>query len=322
MTDASVPTALDVVTLGEAMALFLAEPLRGVRGARTFTRSIAGAETNIAIGLRRLGRPTGWIGRVGDDPLGHATLDVLRAEAVDVSQVVVDAEAPTGLLIRDQHPERTIEVLYYRSRSAGSRLRADDIDPGYVARARLLHLTGITPGLSGTACDATRRAFELARERGLRVSFDPNLRAKIWDGKTAARTLEPFLAADVVLTGLAEGEALSSRSGRRDVASWFLDHGAKLVAVKEGRAGAWATDGDATWECPARPVTVADPVGAGDAFAAGFLHGWLDGHGVDDCLTLGTRVAGLALQSPGDFEGLPYRPELDHILAHEPDVDR
>jgi 2-dehydro-3-deoxygluconokinase len=300
----------EVVTFGETMALFVTEPARRLRGARTFARSIAGAESNVAIGLARLGRRAGWFGRVGDDPLGHALLDTLRGEGVDTSRAVVDADGPTGVLIRDRPTERRIDVLYYRAGSAGGRLAAADVDADYVVGADLLHVTGITPALGDGPRAATRRAVEVAREHGVAVSFDPNLRTKLWDAEEAARVLVQLVDADVVLAGLEEAEALSGRAGAEAAAGWFLDGGADLVVVKLGVDGAWATDGERSWAAPAHPVTVVDPVGAGDAFAAGFVYGLLDGRPPSAAVEVAHVVAARALRGTGDWETLPRREEL------------
>ena len=204
----------ELVTFGESMGLLLTEPARPLRGAAGFARSIAGAESNVAVGLSRLGHPSGWFGRVGDDAFGLGILDALRREGVDVDRARVDPEAPTGLLIRDRHPQRRIQVLYYRHGSAGSRLGPGDVDEGYIAGARVLHVTGITPALSDSCLEGVRAAMDGARRRGVTVCFDPNLRLRLWSAQRAAATIEPLLAsADIVLTGDGETEKLSGRGG-------------------------------------------------------------------------------------------------------------
>src|SRR4051812_3116972 len=164
---------LDVVTFGEAMALMLAEPGVPLRRAHTFRRQVAGAESNVAVGLARLGHRVGWFGRVGADAFGDVVLATLRAEGVDVSRAVVDDTAPTGLLIRDCSAVRPTEVAYYRRGSADSRVAAPDVDPAYVAGAGWLHVSGITPVLSSSAGAATVAAVEAARDAGVRVCLDP-----------------------------------------------------------------------------------------------------------------------------------------------------
>lgn len=312
---------LDLVTFGEAMTLLVAEAESRLRHAGRFARSIAGAESNVAIGLSRLGRRTAWIGRVGDDPFGHALLDTLRAERVGLSRAIIDDRAPTGLLIRDRAANR-IEVLYYRAASAGSRLQPEDIDQDLIRTARLLHVTGITPALSDESRRATGYAVEVARDHEVPVSFDPNLRAKLWQGRRPADIMAGYAGSDIILAGLGEAERLSGRTGRRPAAAWFLEHGAKLVVIKQGSEGAWATDGERVWQAPAIETRCIDPVGAGDAFAAGFLHGWLEGEDPQRCLALGNAVAALKIQLPGDMDGLPYRHELDDFLTGTEDVAR
>lgn len=313
----------EVVTFGETMGLLVTEPPLPLRHAAGFTRSVAGAESNVAIGLSRLGHSAGWFGRVGDDAFGQGILDTLRRESVDLRCAAVDPVAPTGLLVRDRHPQRRIQVLYYRHGSAGSRLGPDDVDESYVSGARILHVTGITPALSASCLEAVRRALDIARRHSVTVCFDPNLRQRLWTPEQAAATIGPLLSsADIVLAGEGEVEQLSGCGDREQGALWFLKHGAGLTVVKLGDAGAWATDGMQEWTAPPHPVTVVDPVGAGDAFAAGFLSGWLRGFGVAGCLAEGNVAGSMSVQVPGDIEGLPYRADVDAVLAGEFEVDR
>src|SRR5262249_26683515 len=155
---------------------FLTEPARPLREAHTFVRSVAGAESNVAIGMVRLGLKAAWCGRVGDDALGLSILDRLSAEGVDVSQAIIDPDGWTGVLVRDRHHERTVSVAYARRGSAGSGLIPADVDADWIASARVLHVTGITPALSMTAAETVGRAIELARAAGVDVSFDVNHR--------------------------------------------------------------------------------------------------------------------------------------------------
>lgn len=313
----------DVVTVGEAMALLVTEPPLPLRAARTFHRSIAGAESNVAIGVVRLGRSAGWIGRVGNDPFGLGILDHLRAEAVDITHAVVDDDAPTGVLIRDRHTERPIHVIYHRAGSAGSRVGPADIDEEYVAGARVLHLTGITPALSSSARAAVLRAAEIAEEHGVTITLDPNLRLKLWSAAEAAAALEPLVAvADVVFVGDREAVQLSGHEDPEEAVGWFVDLGAGLVVSKRGADGSSATDGTETWSAPAYPVDPVDVIGAGDAFAAGFLVARLEGAGVAAALRVGNAAGALCIQVPGDVEGLPYRADLAALRDGAVDVDR
>lgn len=312
---------LDVVTFGEALAVFLAEPQVPLAAATGFRRTVAGAELNVAVGLARLGHRVGWFGRVGADVLGESVVRALRAEDVDVSRVRRDPAA-TGLLIRDCHTGRPAEVLYHRAGSAGSRLHPDDVDPAYVEGARVLHVSGITPVLGDDPRAATDTCVTAARAAGVSVSFDPNIRRKLCEPALAAEILRPLAAqADLVLAGEDEAELLSGRRGS-DAAGWFLDRGARLVVLKRGARGAWATDGHDTWEQPAHPVPVVDTVGAGDAFAAGLLSAWLRDVPPPAALREAALVAALVVNAAGDLDGLPTAAHRDALLSGGDDVDR
>jgi 2-dehydro-3-deoxygluconokinase len=306
------------------MCLMRAETGQPLRTARNFVRSVAGAESNLAIGLARLGEPVGWFGRVGDDGLGLGILDTLRAESVDVSRAIVDPSRSTGVLVRDTHAERRIQVVYARRESAGGALGPDDLDPAYLGSARLLHVTGITPALSSQAREATYAALAIAASNGIPVSFDPNIRRRLWrDPAEMISALAPIAeGAAIILAGLGEGQVLSGAQTHDDVAKYFLGHGARMVVLRLGAEGSWGTDGVRSWHSPATPVQVCDPIGAGDAFNAGFLSAWLDGCDLPDAMARGNQAAAMSLQSHGDYEGFPYRSDLTTPLDGVAEADR
>jgi 2-dehydro-3-deoxygluconokinase len=303
---------LDVVTLGESMVLLLAEQSGPMREATTFRRHIAGAESNLAIGLSRLGHSTGWFSRVGDDEFGRALVFRIRGEGVDTSHVIADPQAPTGLVIRERREAGPIEQVYYRRGSAASRMSAGDLDQAYIASAKFLHLTGITPALSPGCRETVFAAAEMARAAGVRVVLDPNYRSKLWD-PAAARSVMRDLAArsDLVLPGLDEAELLTGESDPEAAARQLRQLGPSLVVVKLGAQGALALAEDEVIRVPGTPVErIVDPVGAGDAFAAGFLAGLLRGFATDAAVRLGNRCGALAMLSPGDMESLPRWEEV------------
>ncbi len=314
----------DVVTFGESMALFRADPAEPLRTARRFTRSIAGAESNVAVGLARLGCGVGWFGRVGDDPLGLGILDTLRGEGVDVSHAIVDDAAPTGILVRDTHAERRIDVVYARLSSAGSRLCSSDLDEAYLRSARVLHVTGITPALSQAAYEATAEAIRLAADAGVTVCFDPNIRRRLWPDMAAAQhALLPIAErSQIVLAGHAEAALLTGLETPDAAAQWFADHGVTMVAIKLGADGALGVCNGTSYHGAALSVHPADPIGAGDAFDAGFLCAWLRGAQVAECVDDGNLAAGLSIQVCGDIEGLPYSHEMQERRANNLETNR
>jgi 2-dehydro-3-deoxygluconokinase len=315
-----------VVTLGESMVLFRAEQSGPLREATTFRRHIAGAESNLAIGLARLGHDAGWIGRVGDDEFGRAIVFRLRGEGVDVSRVIVDADAPTGVVFREQREHGPIEVAYYRRGSAASRLSVSDLDAGYIASARYLHLTGITPALSETCRAAVFAAAEIARAAGVSVVLDPNLRLKLWRRDEARAVLRELATrCDVLLPGAEEAELLTGEAEPAVAARALLGIGPKLVVIKVGAQGCmavWTESADLLHIAAAPLARVVDPVGAGDAFAAGFLSGCLRGLDLAETLALANRCGAAAMAAPGDVEALPRWQDVEAAWPLGVDVHR
>ncbi len=197
-------TTTEVVTLGECLISLIAARPGSLAEAAVFERQIAGAEANVAVGLARLGHTAIYIGRVGGDGFGTAIVRRLRGEGVDVSQLEVDPEATTGLMVRERRVLGAAEVVYARTGSAGSRVSPDDVrraqTHGVFGEGRWLHLTGITPALSDTAMAAVECAIDVAKESKMTVSFDVNLRRRLWSDDVAGPVLRPLAArSDVVL---------------------------------------------------------------------------------------------------------------------------
>jgi len=306
----------EAITCGEAMLLMLAEPGMPLDHAVSFRRSVAGAESNVAQGLARLGHWARWIGRVGDDPAGEAVLRELRADGVDVSGAEMDPRAPTGLLLRDSHPQRAIDVQYYRAGSAASLLSPDQIRVEVLEGARVVHISGITPMLSESAAQAAWALIERARQVGAAVSFDPNVRRKLGGDHEWIRVVGPILReADLVIAGEDELELLLG-GGAEETAKALLTMGhARTVVVKRRDHSAVAVSQNG--QCVQAPfnVRVVDPVGAGDAFAAGWLSAWLRGERPEQALAEAACVAALVVQAPGDTDGLPTAYARDRALA-------
>jgi 2-dehydro-3-deoxygluconokinase len=294
------------------MVLFLAEQAGPLREAVTFRKHIGGAEANVAIGVCRLGHSAGWISRVGDDELGRAILLRLRGEGVDVSRATADSVAPTGVMIRERREVGPIQVAYYRRGSAASRLSPSDLDEAYIRQAKALHLTGITPALSESCRAAVFAAAEIARAAGVPVVLDPNLRLKLWSAEEARTTLRDLVRlADVLLPGSDEAELLSGVADPEAAARELLRLGPRLVVVKVGGSGCVAvTDSEVTLAAGVPLPRVVDPVGAGDAFAAGFHVGRLRQMDLTQTLWLANRCGALAMTVPGDIEGFPRWEEV------------
>lgn len=313
---------LDLVTLGEAL-VGLDSGGRRLESAPTLTKSVGGAESNTAIGLARLGHRAAFIGRVGDDPPGREVERTLRGEGVDITHLVCDPSRPTGLMLKERTHSQ-VSVYYYRSASAGSALEVADIAVDLIARARVLHLTGITLALGQGPRKAALAAATAARGAGVAVSLDANFRHKMATPEELVEQFEDMAPlADHVLLSWSEAVVCAGSDEQASVHGYARGLGAANVVVKGPRGGAVAfTDGQLVAEVEPASVEVVDPIGAGDGFAVGYLHGLLVGDDVQGRLDAGAWVAGRAVGHLGDYEGLPSARELAAEALPRPGVAR
>lgn len=293
----------EVVTLGECMAVLYPPDPVAIDGAPTLLLDIGGAESNMAIQLRRLGHSARFVSRVGDDPFGRRIVGTLAQFGVDTNFVTVDPAAPTGVFFREWLADGTRRVYYYRAGSAAARLGPADLRPEAFAGARIVHLTGITPALSPGCAAAVGRAIELARAAGAQVAFDPNYRARLWDEATARTALLPLIAqADILLMGHEDAQAILGTADAASAIEQASAMGVGVVVFKQAEHGATAQAGGRRVHMPAHPVAaVVDPVGAGDAFDAGFLAGLLRGYQLEEALALGARLGAATVGALGDY---------------------
>ncbi|MEY9847292.1 2-dehydro-3-deoxygluconokinase [Streptacidiphilus sp. BW17] len=312
------------VTLGEALATATGTQPGTPTAGSPLRLSFAGAESNVAIGLARLGHAATWIGRLGDDDPGRMVLRGLRGEGVTVPATRTAEPAPTAFMLKQQRTADRVFVTYYRTGSAGSRLDEGDVDPQSISSAAVLHVTGITPALGPGPRRAVQRALEVAREHATLISLDVNYRSALWSPRQAACVLGPLAAhADVVFAGSEELDLVTDAGSRtaQQRAADLRANGVREVVVKDGARGAWALHSEGLTRVAARHVTCVDPVGAGDAFAAGYLSALLDGLPVPDRLERGTLCGAACVSTRGDWEGLPHRGELA-MLATADNVRR
>jgi sugar/nucleoside kinase (ribokinase family) len=309
------PDSLDVVTFGEAMLLMVAHEAGPLEKADTLHKRTAGAETNVAIGLARLGLRVGWASRLGTDSMGQYLIAAMQGEGIDCSHVVCDPQQRTGFQFKTRVNDGSDPfVESHRKESAASHMGVADVDTPWLLGARHLHATGIFPALSPTTLPAARLAMELMRTGGRTVSYDPNLRPGLWPSTEVMRTTINELAshADWVLPGLEEGLILTGESTPEGVAQFYLNLGAKLVLVKLGSKGAYFQSRQESGYVAGFPVaTVVDTVGAGDGFAVGVISALLEGLSPRAAAQRGAWIGARAVQVLGDSEGLPTRAELD-----------
>ena len=312
-----------LVTLGETLGLLVAEDVGPLSLARGMRLGMGGAESNVAIGVARLGLPATWIGCLGDDPIGDLIERQLLAERVRC--LVRRDPAPTALMLRERRTSTAARVSYYRHGSAGSRLRPSDLPDGVVEGAGVLHLSGITPALGPEPAEAVWEAMRRARQAAVPVSVDLNFRSRLWDAATAAPVFRELAAgADILFAGDDEARIAlecDAAVGPEPLVEALAALGPSEVVVKLGRRGALARVDGELIEVPAVPVHAVDTVGAGDAFVAGYLASRLLGRGVRERLSTAAVTGAFAVTVPGDWEALPRPHELT-LLTSDQDVQR
>ncbi|MGW6279555.1 sugar kinase [Kribbella sp. NPDC055071] len=301
----------DLLTVGETMvSVRTGRPMRLGGEAHL---SIAGSESNVAIGVARLGHDAAWLGAVGNDEPGRLIQRTLRAENVDTTWMRFSDDSFTGFIAFDQPSHDITRVSYHRRGSAGSTLTADETTAALDAtQPRLLHVTGITPALSDTARAATVAAVRKASAAGVHVSLDVNYRARLWSRAAAAAALRELLPH--IHTVFASDDELDLLTDAPDPVADLLtnvDH----VIVTAGGKGAWAHSADGTIHRPALPVTVIDSIGAGDAFVSGYLSATLDNLSPEARLDRATTSGAFCVTALGDWESLPTRTDLG-LLNH------
>ncbi|GAA1686609.1 sugar kinase [Microbacterium lacus] len=299
-----------LLTLGETMALLRPTAPLALEHANELAIGVGGAESNVAIGVARLGLPSAWIGRVGDDALGRRVLRELRGESVEV-HARVEVAAPTGLMIKEPVAQVT-RVRYHRYGSAGSMISPEDVDEGMVRLAGVVHVTGITPAISSSAAEAVDRLIDLAHAFRVPVSFDVNHRSFLWRDRDPSPVYRRLAAkATIVFAGVEEAELLVGEGSPADLSRRLSQLGPGQAIVKLGSRGCVSyIDGNFA-EVPAIGVTVVDTVGAGDAFVAGYLTGFLEGRSAAERVDLAVRCGAFACLGPGDWESSPHRSQLE-----------
>ena len=303
MSSTSSPvSAPEIVCVGETMALITPTDA-ALATAGHATIGIAGAESNVSAGVAATGHRVAWASRLGADPLGDRIASELERRGVEL-WVERDDTTPTGVMFKDPGVESS-SVYYYRRGSAASRMEAGFLTPERLDGVRIVHTTGITPALSASCSEMVDRLFADARTAGALVSFDVNDRRPLWSREDAAETLARLAdAADITFVGRDEAERIWGTATAAEIRA-FLPNCALLI-VKDGDIGATAYDGDAEPVfVPAPVVDVVEPVGAGDAFASGFLAATLDGADLAARLSAGHAAAERVLLIAADLPALP-----------------
>lgn len=305
--------AAAVACVGETMVSFIPSDGAALDATEKLGLNTAGAESNVAMYLADHGIDARWVSALGDDAFGRRVLQHVRTAGVDVSAVRTHPTRPTGLLFKDPAKGGGTKVSYYRHGSAASAMGRDVLDEEVMRTADLWHFTGITPALSASCRDLVETA--LGGGHATPISFDVNYRPAVWREPPGPVLLRLAEAAEIVFVGLDEAQALWGSDVRRSEDIRALLPSPGIVVVKDSANAATAFHGAARATVPALAVDVVEPVGAGDAFAAGFLVGHLRGESAERCLRRGHLIAASALSVTGDHGPLPDPALTDELLA-------
>ena len=309
-----------ILTLGEPMALFVAEEEGSLENIEHFSRFVAGAEVNFSIGMVRLGHQVTYITQLGDDPFGKGIEKFLKNSHIDTSYLTYEAQYVTGMQWKEKVKNGDPQVFSSRRNSAASHMSIETIKALNWDGFDHIHLTGIPPALSAGCRELVYELMTQARAKGVQISYDPNLRFGLWpDKEEMVRVINELACrADIVFPGIDEGTLLTGKESVEEIAAFYHDAGVKTVVIKLGAEGAYTSSEGRCFYTQGFPVErVVDTVGAGDGFAVGVVSGILEGLPLEEAVKRGTAIGALAVMSPGDNDGLPDRESLTAFMQKE-----
>jgi 2-dehydro-3-deoxygluconokinase len=300
----------DLLAIGEAL-IELNQPSEGA----PFVQGFGGDTSNAMIAAARLGADAAYFTAVGADRFGQALTELWLSEGVDASRIVVNGGAHTGLYFVAHGPEGHA-FSYMRAGSAASRIGESDLPIDRIRAAKILHASGISQAISSSAADAVFAAIDIARDAGRLVSYDPNLRLKLWPLRRARAIIhEAMRACDIALPGLDDAEHLTGLRDPDAIASFYLELGARVVVVKMGRGGALAATSNARERIYSHPVKAVDATGAGDCFDGAFLTEYGRTGDPFAAARFANVAAALSTLGYGAVKPLPRRAAVEAALA-------
>lgn len=306
-----------IMTVGEPMALFVADREGSLEEIERFDRYVAGAEVNFSIGMSRLGHQVTYITQLGMDPFGKSIEKFLQQNDIDTTYLKYESNYLTGMMWKQKVVSGDPEVFSARKNSAASHMGLDTIAHLNWEGFDHIHLTGIPPALSASCREMVYKLMEEARARGVLISYDPNLRPGLWaDKQEMVRVINDLACrADIVLPGIEEGRLLTGKQEVNEIADFYHEAGVKSVVIKLGAKGAFTSSEGSQFYTDGFPVErVVDTVGAGDGFAVGVISGILEGLPLEEAVKRGAAIGALAVMSPGDNDGLPDKSGLDAYM--------
>ncbi|WP_309245740.1 sugar kinase [Virgibacillus pantothenticus] len=315
---------LDIITIGEAMIVFNPGSAGPLQFVNTFEKRVGGAELNLAIGCSRLGMKAGYISRLGNDEFGRYIRHFIRGEGIETSQLHLVDGYPTSLNFKERMEDGSTRTFYYRDKSPMATLSTSDLDENYFKQAKILHLTGVYPAIGDHHITVMERAIELAKKHDVKISFDPNIRLRMWTKEKARSVLEKILPkVDILLAGDEEMNIIIGEKEPRAIIHKVKDLGISFVAVKQGDRGSVGYyQGKIVEAKPVKAIKVVDTVGAGDGFNAGVLYGLSQNWELTKILHVANTIGSMVISVVGDNEGLPYYEEVQQKLGEVERIER
>lgn len=309
--------AKGLLLAGEPMGLLIAQSEGSLDSVAGFTLAVAGAEFNVATGAARLGHFVSYLTKLGNDPFGTRITNTLTANKIDSSNVLTSDTNTTGFMLKSKVSKGDPEIFYFRKGSAASTLDASDVEKIDFSKFDYVHLTGIFPALTDSTRAAMMALIKKAKELGLFISFDPNLRPQLWPSQEVmVKTLNELASyADLVLPGCGEGKILCGSEDPSKINDFYRSLGARMVVTKLGPDGALVRECDNEYKVPGFIIDkVVDTVGAGDGFACGVITGLMEGLSLEKAVERGAAIGAIQCTFAGDNEGLPTQEQLKEFM--------
>lgn len=315
---------MEIITIGDGMITFDPQTKGPMRFVHQFERKIGGAELNVLIGSSRLGLKAGWISRLGKDEFGRHITNTVRGEGIDTSEVIMVENYPTSLNFKEVQESGSSRTFYYRQKSPTETLTPENLPKSYIKQSKLLHLTGVFPAISENNRSVIYNAMKVAKRNNVKVSFDPNIRLRLWTKEEARSTILSYLPfVDILLASKDEMELIFGINTEQELNNALSQYSFDVVVIKDGEMGCTAFHQNRWYHSPGYKVdNVVDTVGAGDGFDAGFLYGYLKEWPLERILEFSNAIGAMVVQVKGDNEGLPYLEEVEAFLGMREIIER
>ncbi len=312
-----------VFTLGDAMITMNPSVTGPLRFVSNFERKVGGAELNFAIGCARLGLRTKWVSRLGKDEFGRVIDHFARGEGIDMSDVHFVDGYPTSLNFKEIREDGSGKTFYYRYQSPILTMEPEDIKDSMFEEIDLVHITGVYLAIDPKNILIAKRVIEVAKRKGIIVSFDPNIRLKLWTIEEARKAyFALFSSVDLLLTGREEIRLILGDDHDEALASFAKKYAIDQLVIKDGENGSKLYTNGMWYEKEAFSVVPIDTVGAGDGFDAGYIYALLNGYSCEERLVFANGVGAMVTTVSGDNEGLPYLEEVMSFIRQESVIER